>query len=354
MEIFMNGNIGFRIRAVACALALCEVVTASAQQPYQVVDHWKIGGTGGWDYLLADPGAHLLYVTHGPRVEVLDTSTGKVVGAITGLKGAHGIALDSDGKFGYVSDGGGNSVVVFDRHDFHTVATVPTGTNPDGILFEPVTKTVWAFNGRSNDATVIDTAQNKVVATIKLPGKPEFPAADGKGTVFVNIETANAITKLDANTLKLVTTWKLADCESPSGLAMDTQNRKLFAVCDGKKMAVVDADSGKQIATPAIGDGPDAAGFSPRFNLAFASAGDGFLTVVDTAHGYKVLENLPTEKRARTMAYDPGTDRVYLVTAQFGAATAPTAENPRPRPAAVAGSFGVIVVGRNPDNRNTN
>jgi YVTN family beta-propeller protein len=356
MEILMNGNIASRTRAVVtgCALAICSIVTASAQQPYSVVDHWKIGGTGGWDYLLADPGAHLLYVTHGPRVEVLDTSTGKVVGAITGMKGTHGIALDADGKFGYVSDGGGNSVVVFDRHDFHTVATVPTGTNPDGILFEPVTKTVWAFNGRSNDATVIDTAQNKVVATIKLPGKPEFPAADGKGTVFVNIETANAITKLDANTLKLVATWKLGDCESPSGLAMDTQNRKLFAVCDGKKMAVVDADSGKQIATPAIGDGPDAAGFSPRFNLAFASAGDGFLTVVDTAHGYKVLENLPTEKRARTMAYDPGTDRVYLVTAQFGAATAPTAENPRPRPAAVAGSFEVIVVGRNPDNRNTN
>jgi len=133
---------------------------------------------------------------------------------------------------------------------------------------------------------------------------------------------------------------------------MDEAHRKLFAVCDARKMAVVDADTGKQIATPAIGEGPDAAGFSPRFGLAFASAGDGTLTVVDTAHGYKVLETLPTEKRARTMAYDPASDRVFLVTAQFGPAPAPTAEMPRPRPPVIPDSFTVIVVGRNPDNKN--
>jgi YVTN family beta-propeller protein len=336
---------------IAAALALGTAFTAAAQQPYQVLDHWKIGGTGGWDYLLADPSAHLLYVTHGPRVEVIDTETGKSVGAITGLKGTHGVALDSAGKFGYISDGGSNNVVVFDRHDFHTVATIPAGTNPDGIVFEPVTKTVWAFNGRSSDVTVIDTADNKVAATIKLPGKPEFPVADGKGLVFDNLESTNSIVKLDARTKTLVATWKLSDCESPSGLAMDQARRKLFAVCDAKKMAVVDADSGKQVATPAIGDGPDAAGFSPRFRFAFASAGDGTLTVVDTAHDYKVLENLPTEKRARTMAYDEKAARVYLVTAKFGATPAATAETPRPRPAVVPDSFEVIVVGRNPDNR---
>jgi YVTN family beta-propeller protein len=338
-----------RTLVAASALVLCS--SALAQQPYQVLDHWKIGGVGGWDYLLADPGAHLLYLTHGPRVEVVDTRTGKTVGAITGMKGTHGVALHTDGKTGYVSDGGSNNVVVFDRHDFHTIATIPAGTNPDGLLFEPVTKTVWAFNGRSSDASVIDTATNKVVATIKLSGKPEFPVADGKGFVFVNIETANSISKLDAKTLTLIATWKLSDCESPSGLAMDQAGRKLFAVCDGKKMAVVDADSGKQIATPTIGEGPDAAGFSTRFKLAFASAGDGTLTIVDTAHDYKVLETLPTEKRARTMAYDSALDRVYLVTAQFGPAPAPTAEMPRPRPAVIPDSFEVVVVGRNPDNR---
>ena len=342
-----------RLAIITGTVAFGAFCNAAAQQPYQLVDHWKIGGTGGWDYLLADPGAHLLYVTHGPRVEVLDTATGKAVGAITGMKGTHGVALDADGKFGYISDGGSNNVVVFDRHTFATVTTIATGTNPDGLLFEPVTKTVWAFNGRSNDATVIDTAENKVVATIKLSGKPEFPVADGKGFVFVNIETANSISKLDANTRTLVATWKLSDCESPSGLAMDAAHRKLFAVCDGKKMAVVDADSGKQIATVAIGDGPDAAGFSERFQLTFASAGDGTLAVVDTAHGYKVLQTVATEKRARTMTYDSSTDRVYLVTAQFGPAPAATATVPKPRPAVIPDSFTVIVVGRNPDTKLT-
>jgi len=140
--------------------------------PYSVVDKWKIGGEGGWDYLLADPSAHLVYLTHGTRVEVVDTKTGKAVGAITELKGTHGVALDGDGKYGYISEGAGNNVVVFDRKTFAKVKSIAAGTNPDGLLFEPVTKTVWAFNGRSNDATVIDTAKMAVVATIKLSGKP--------------------------------------------------------------------------------------------------------------------------------------------------------------------------------------
>ena len=339
-----------RTRAFTAAgtLALCGFLlsTASAQQPYQVSQHWKIGGTGGWDYLTADPGAHLLYVTHGPRVEVIDTRTGKAVSAITGLKGTHGVVLDPEGRFGYISDGGANEVVVFDRHTFQTITKIPAGTNPDGIVYEPVTRTVWAFNGRSSDVTVIDTAQRKAIATIKLPGKPEFPVADGKGNVFDNIESANSIVRLDAHAKTLTATWKLGDCESPSGLAIDEAHRHLFAVCDGKKMAVVDADSGKQIATPAIGDGPDAAGFSVSHQLAYASAGDGTLTVVDAAHGFKVLETLPTEKGARTMAYDSAEDRVYVVTAQFGPRPEPTAQSPRPRPAIVPDTFQVLVIGR--------
>jgi YVTN family beta-propeller protein len=335
-----------RILLTLCTLAICTSITAVAQQPYQILDHWKIGGIGGWDYLLADPGAHLLYVTHGTRVEVLDTKTGKSVGAIVGLKSTHGVALDTDGRFGYISDGGSNNVVVFDRKTFKIMTTIPAGTNPDGLLFEPVTKTVWAFNGRSSDVSVIDAGDNRVVTTIKLSGKPEFPVADGKGSVFVNIETANSISRIDAKTRLVTATWKLADCESPSGLAIDQAHRKLFAVCDAKKMAVVDADSGKQIATPTIGDGPDAAGYSDRFRLAFASAGEGKLTIVDTAHNYKVLETLPTEKGARTMTYDSATDRVYLVTGQYGPLPAPTPGAMHPRPQVVPDSFTVIVVGR--------
>src|SRR5579863_3146458 len=191
-------------------------VVAAAQQPYHILDHWKLGGEGGWDYLIADSSAHRLYITHGPRVEVIDSQTGKPIGAITGLHGTHGVALDNAGKFGYISDGGGNAVVVFDRSSLATVATIPAGTNPDGIVFEPATQTVWAFNGRSKDATVIDAATQKAVATIPLPGKPEFPAVDGKGTVFDSIEDKNEVVRLDAHSHKLTAEWPA--CESPSGL----------------------------------------------------------------------------------------------------------------------------------------
>lgn len=320
--------------------------SAVAQTPYQILDHWSIGGTGGWDYLLADSDAHLLYVTHGPRVEVLDSSTGKAVAAITGMKGTHGVALDDKGKYGYISDGGSNDVLVFDRHTFKTVTTIPAGTNPDGIVFDPATQTVWAFNGRSKNVTVIDTATNQAVATIDVPGKPEFPVADGRGSVYDNIESANEIVRFDASAKKITATWKLTDCDSPSGLAMDREHRRLFAVCDGKKMAVIDADTGKQLASPAIGDGPDAANFSDKQQLAFSSNGEGTLSVIDTAHGYTVLETLPTARGARTMTYDGSTDRAYLVTAKFGPAPAATEQNPRPRPAILPDSFEVIVVGR--------
>ena len=160
------------------------------------------------------------------------------------------------------------------------VATIPAGINPDGIVFEPATQTVWAFNGRSKDATVIDATTQKVVATIPLPGKPEFPAVDGHGTVFDNIEDKSEIVRLDAHARKLTAEWP-AGCQSPSGLAFDVSGHRLFTVCDGKKMAVVDSESGKVLATPAIGDGPDAARWDPKHQLAFASCGEGVLSVVD-------------------------------------------------------------------------
>ncbi len=334
------------LRSLA-ALAVCTLASgALAQQPYQVVGHWQIGGTGGWDYLLADPGAHRLYVTHGPRVEVLDTDTGKAVGAITGLNSTHGVALDEEGKFGYISDGGANAVVVFDRTTLATVASIPAGTNPDGIAYEPMTRTVWAFNGRSKNVTVIDTASRSVVATIALPGKPEFPQADGKGHVFDNIEDKNSIVRLDASSKTLTDTWTLPGCDSPSGMAIDREHSRLFSVCDGKKMAVVDAGTGKVISLPEIGDGPDAAGYDDKRQLAFSSNGEGTLTVVDAKGGYKEVQQLPTMKGARTMAYDSGKDRVYMVTAEQGARPEPTPANPRPRPAIVPDTFQVLVIGR--------
>ena len=336
---------------LALTALLCGILAApalvSAQQPYKILDRWKIGGDGGWDDLHVDSQAHRLYITHGARVDVLDTQTGKLIGAVTGLHGTHGVALDTAGKFGYISDGGGNAVVVFDRATLATLATIPAGTNPDGIIFEPATQTVWVFNGRSKDVTVISAATRTVVATIPLPGTPEFAAVDGKGTVFDNIEDKNEIVRLDAHTNKLTAEWPLTGCDSPSGLALDVRGHRLFSVCDGKKMAVIDSKTGKVLANPAIGDGPDGAGWSAAHKLAFASCGEGILSVVDAAApGYPTIQSLPTQRGARTMSYDSAADRIYLVTAEFGPRPAPTSDNPRPRPAIVPGSFTVLVVGR--------
>ncbi len=320
--------------------------STGSEQPYHVIDRWKIGGEGGWDYLNADPGAHRLYLAHGTRVNVVDTTAGKVIGAITGLHGVHGIALDTAGKFGYISDGGANAVVAFDRSALAVTATIPAGTGPDCILFEPATKTVWAFNGRSRDISVINTTSNSVIATIPLDGKPEFAVADGQGNVFDNLEDKSEIVRIDARTRAVTATWP-AGCDSPSGLALDIAGHRLFPVCDGRKMSVIDSTSGKLLANPSIGAGPDAASFSASHSLAFASSRDGILSVVDaSAPGYPTIESLTTQAGARTMTYDPSTDRAYLVTADFGPAPAATPENPRPRPAIIPGSFTVLVVGR--------
>lgn len=331
--------------ALFCGLSF-SVPIAHAQSPYKVLDHWKLADSGGWDYLLADPAAHRVYITRGDHVDAVDTTNGKLLGTISGLHGTHGIALNPNGKVGYISDGGGNAVVVFDRSNFSTLATIPAGTNPDAIIWEPATKSVWAFNGRSHNITVIDAESQKVTATIEVPGKPEFAVSDGKGNVYNNIEDKSEIVKIDVRDHKITATWP-AGCESPSGVAMDIGRNRLFPVCDGKKMSVIDAGSGKVLANPAIGDGPDAAAFSPKHKLAFASCGEGVLSVVDTASSdFKTVESLPTKRGARTMTYDPSTDRIYLVTADFGPRPPATAENPRPRPSIIPGSFEVIVVGR--------
>ena len=332
----------------AIAASLLSFAAIAAAQNYHIVDHWKIGGQGGWDYLVSDDAAHRLYITHNSRVEAMDSSSGKLIGAVTGLKSTHGVALNPDGKTGYISDGAGNAIVVFNRADLSTLATVPAGTNPDGITFEPTTKTVWAFNGRSKNVSILDTKTNTIIDTVALPGKPEFPQADAHNSVFVNIEDKNEIVKLDAASRKPVATWPLPGCESPSGMAIDRAGHRLFSVCDGGKMIIVDYETGKVLGLAAIGDSPDAAGFDPRHKVAFSSnGGDGTLTIVDTTKPhFPTLQSLKTARGARTMAFDAETGRVYLVTAQLGPAPAATAAMPHPRPSILPDTFEVIVVDR--------
>lgn len=339
------------VAAAVCGVALTAGGAAwgqgAAEEPFHVAQEWKVGGDGGWDYMAVDPQSKLLYVTRGNHVIVVDTHAGKQVADITGLHGTHGVVFSSDGVHGYITDGGANQVAEFNRQTNTIEKTIPAGTGPDGAVFDPATMTVWAFNGRSHDATVIDTQTNTVVATVALPGKPEFPVSDGAGYVYDNIEDKSEIVKLDAKAHTVVATWPV--CDSPSGLAIDKASHRLFSVCDGGKMAVVDTESGKVVATPAIGDGPDAAGFSSSDHYAFSSNGQsGTLTVVreDDPDHYTVVQNVATKRGARTMAVDPDGSHVYVVTAEFGPRPAPTADNPRPRPAIVPGSFEVIVVGK--------
>lgn len=335
--------------AVACSGLLFGAASLHAAGPFHIQHEWKVGGDGGWDYLAVDPDSKLLYITRGNHVIVVDTAKGQQVADITGLHGTHCVVFSSDGVHGYITDGGGNQVAEFNRKTNTIEKTIPAGTGPDGAVFEPVTQSVWAFNGRSQNVTVIDTNRNEVIATIALPGKPEFPVADGKGSVYDNIEDKSEIVRLDASTHKVTATWPLAPCESPSGLAIDPAHRRLFAVCDNQKMAVVDADSGKVVASPTIGDGPDAARFSEHDQYIFSPNGEsGTLTVLheDSPDQYSVVQTLPTKRGARTMAMDPNGRRVYVVTADFGPRPEATPEHPHPRPSILPGSFEVIVAAK--------
>lgn len=330
-------------------LILAGSAVAASGPGYHVVKTFKLGGEGGWDYLLADPETHRLYISRGTHVVVIDADTGKSVGDIADTPGVHGIALAPDLGRGFTSNGQEGTVSIFDIKTLATSNKVKVGgENPDAILYDPTSKRVFTFNGRSHDSTAIDAATGKIVGVIKLDGKPEFAASDGKGEVFVNIEDKSELTVIDANKLEVKNTWPLAPCTEPSGLAIDREHRRLFAGCDNKMMAVVDADSGKVLATPTIGEGVDAAGFDPKTGLAFASCGEGVLTVIkeESPDKFAVVENVPTQKGARTMALDTKTHTIYTVTAQFGPPPAPTAENPHPRRSIVPDSFVVLVVSR--------
>jgi YVTN family beta-propeller protein len=332
---------------ILLAVGLLPSASALAQKPFQVEKTWTVGGEGGWDYLTVDTANHRVFLSHMTTVEVVDTNTGKLLGTIKGFTKTHGIVLPPGSKTGYISDGGANNVVAFDTASLAVTAKIPAGQNPDGMVYEKSTNTLWAFNGKSENATVIDVASGKAVGLVALPGKPEFPTTDDKGTVYVNIETKNSIVRLDAKARTVTATWPLAGCESPSGMAYDVEGGRLFSVCDGNKMAITSTKTGKSLATPTIGEDPDAAGYDAAHKLAFSSNGDGTLTVIDASKpNYPVLQNLKTMKGARTMAFDSCNGKIYLVTAKMGPAPAPTAATPKPKPSILPGSFSVLVVGR--------
>ncbi len=338
----------FRRVALAAVLVIVAVVAVAAAGPgYKIVKTYKAGGSGGWDYLVADASARRLYISRATHVMVLDLDSGKSVGDIADTQGVHGIALAPELGRGFTSNGREGTVSIFDLETLAPSVRVKVGENPDAILYDPATKRVFTFNGRSQDATALDAEKGTVLGTIKLDGKPEFAVSDGKGGVFVNIEDKSELVAIDPNKLEVKSKWSLAPCESPSGLSMDRKNRRLFVGCDNKMMAVVDADSGKVLATPAIGDGVDATAFDDETGLAFASCGEGVLTVVreESPEKFSVAENVPTQAGARTLALDSKTHNIYVVTAKFGPTPAATPENPHPHNI-VPDTFVVLVLAK--------
>jgi DNA-binding beta-propeller fold protein YncE len=318
-------------------------------QDYKVLQRATLGGEGGWDLLAVDAVGHRLYVARGTRVMVIDADSLKLVGEIPDTAGVHGVAIASDLGRGFTSNGRTSNSTIFDLKTLAKVGEVKTGENPDAILYEPKSHRVLAFNGRSKDVTVIDAKAGTVAGTVPLEGKPELAVEDGKGTVFVNLEDKSEVVALDPVALRVKGRWPLAPCEEPTGLAIDRAHRRLFASCDNKMMAVMDADSGKVVTTVPIGQGPDGAAFDSDRQLAFSPNGrDGTVTVIReiSPDKFEVVQTVETSRSARTLDLDPRTHKLYLVAAQLGPPPSPTAGQPRPRPAMVPGTFEVLVIGR--------
>jgi DNA-binding beta-propeller fold protein YncE len=315
-----------------------------AAEGYKTVTKIKIGGEGSWDYVAMDSVNRRLYVSHNSSVEVVDPDARKVVGTIPQLHGVHGIAIANDLNKGFITNGKSKSVTIFDLKTLAKTGEPAVGNNPDAVCYEPKTKRVFAMNHSGNDSTAIDAKTGEVISTFPLGPAPEFCQADGAGKVYVNLEDSAEMLEIDAAKPAVTRNFSLAPCEGPSGLAIDVKDKKLFAVCSNKMMAVVDIPSGKVIATPAIGSGPDAAGYDSTLGLAFSSnGGDGTLTIVKLVNGkYTAVDSVATELHARTMTVDEKMHRVYLLGADYAAAPA----GQKGRPQAVPDSFHVLVVGK--------
>lgn len=351
-------SLAFLIPALVVAISLSRVprspniayaaVSSPGPSGYHLIKTIKLGGPEFWDYLAFDSPTRRLFISRGTKVVVLNVDTEKVVGEIPDTLGVHGIALAPDLGKGFTSNGQAGTVSIFDLKTLQVIGTAKAGMNPDAIVYDPATQRVFTMNGRSDDSTALDAKSGQVVGTFPLDGKPEFAVADGAGHVYTNLENKSEIVQIDSKDLKITARWPLAPGVSPSGLAIDAQNRRLFSGCHNEMMVILDADTGKVLATPPIGLGVDADRFDPGTGFAFASTGSGVLSVIheDSPDKFSFVEDVPTQTGARTMALDPKTHEVFLVTGQFGPRPAPTPENPRPFPTLVPDSFVVLVFGR--------
>jgi len=347
----MTRTIGFRpVLLLALPLVAASVAApAAAQAPtYHFLMEMAVGGEGGWDYLAEDTAANRLYVSHATKVVVIDMAQGTVIGEIDSLPGVHGFAVAPELGLGFTSNGRENTAAVVDLKTLAITRRVATGENPDAILYVPGFQEVYTFNGRGHSATVFDAKSGKVVATIPLPGKPEFAVFDpAAGRIYNNIEDQNEIVVIDAKTHAVVATWPITPGEEASGLAIDLAHHRLFAVCGNALMVMLNSTTGEVVDTVRIGDGADAARFDPATGLAFASNGEGTVTIAheDSPDRLTVVQTLTTVRSARTMTLDPTTHRIYLSAATYEAPSPADSATPRRRPRMVPDSFRVLVYG---------
>ena len=314
---------------------------------YHVTQRVPLGGDGGWDYIAVDTARGRLFLTRSDRVMVVDQASGKVLGEITGLNRGHGVAFDYATNHGFATSGADSTVTMFDLGTLAVLKRTIAAVDDDAVLYDPVSKRVFTMNGDAGSASVIDPATGNKVGDIALGGKPEFGVTDRAGKLYINIEDKGEVVEVDPVAMKVTRRWSIAPCEEPSGLAMDVAHRRLFSVCGNKTMAVSDAASGKLITTLPIGAGVDGAAFDPVSGNAFASNGEGTVTVVheDSPDKFRVVSTVPTMTGARTIAADPKTHRVYTVGARFGPMPAAAAGSTgRRRPPMIPGSFTLLVL----------
>jgi len=322
------------MRCFAAAFALLLVAGAAAAAPaYTIGTPIPLGPPDRWDYLTFDAASHRVYAAHSTEVTVVDVESGKVVGRVAGVSGAHGVVVVPELGRGFAASDDAAGVIVFDTKSFGPVATLKTAAGPDALAYDPQTRRVFVMNGDDNSVSAIDAAANKVIGKTALGGGPESAAGDGKGKIFINMESTKEVVRLDAASLKVEARFPVPDCEAPHGLAVDGGTARVFTTCVNARMLVLDGASGHILATLPIGKGTDSAAFDPSRKQAFSSNGEGTLSVVaetDPDH-FSSLGEVPTLPGARTMALDTATGRVFLVTADVDGQDPPRRPGGPPR-----------------------
>ncbi len=309
-----------KIPVLLCAAVLLFTSLAFAAVNYQLLKKVDVPGTGGWDYVSVDAAARRVYISHSSQVDVLDADTLAVVGTIPNTPGVHGIAVSPEAGRGYVSAGKSDAVIAFDLKTLKPLGEIKVGKKPDAIIYEPLTKRIYVMNGDSENITVLNAADGAVVGTIALGGGPEFAVSDGKGNLYVNLEEQNETLRIDVNTLKVTDRWPLAPCATPTSLAIDIENHRLFVGCRSKHLAVLNADTGKVVFTAPIGERVDAGAFDSKTHLVYLSTGDGkvFVFHQDSPDKYSVAQEITTKSGAKTMGYDSKTGNLFVPTTENG------------------------------------